>query len=221
MTRKFKLIISCFLLLGTIIACSPAPTETGNSSTSNSNNVPVEVPTGWKTIVGNGVSLSLPSRYEGGNPGKDIKQLEEKLSAINPSYTERIEPIKQRTKAIALIAFEPQNSEIKTINNVSVIKDNIPENTDKKSTIETAIRKISSVYEIVETEDFTVNDYPGKKIIAQADSQGDLIQILLYLLVDQDNLWLVTYTTTATEFEQLLPDFEKSVQTFRVEAKSE
>lgn len=215
MMGQLRVILSCILLLVSIIACSPTPTETSDQSTSKPT-TPVEIPTGWKNLLGDGVSLSLPSQYEGGNPGTDIERLESRLEAINPSYTERIEPIKQRTKAIALIAFDPQKSETETITNVSVIQEKLPENTDSKTVINDALEKISLVYEIVETKDVAVNNYQAKRIIAEADSQGTLIKPLLYLLVDKDTLWLVTYTTTATEFEQRLPNFEKSVKTFRV-----
>ena len=218
MMKKVRLILSCVLLLSSIIACSPTPTESSNQS-NETPTTPVVIPTGWKNFIGNGVSLSLPSQYEGGNPGTDIEQLQSKLEAVNPSYTERIEPIKQRTKTIALIAFDPQKSETETITNVSVIQEKLPENTDSKTVINDALEKISLVYEIVETKDVAVNNYQAKRIIAEADSQGILIKPLLYLLVDNDTLWLVTYTTTATEFEQRLPNFEQSVKTFRVQTK--
>ena len=216
--NKLKVILLVFFLLGTSIGC----TSTIESETEPQDKPVAEIttaptPPNWKEISGEGVTLSLPASYEGGNPGKEIDTLGEKLGEIKPEYSDRVEPIKQRTKAIVFLAFDPKNAEQGTITNVSIIKEKLPEDQKIQEIIDSAGKKISLVYKLITQETVTINEEKVGKITAQADSEGTLMQVLLYLVPRNETLWVVSYTTTAEEFEERSPDFEESIKTFRIQ----
>jgi serine/threonine-protein kinase len=224
--NSLKVILFVFFLLGNLMGCAPSTTESETAPTKTKNDspaaiTPAPVPPNWKEISGEGVSLSLPASYEGGNPGKEIDTLGEKLGEIKPEYSDRVEPIKQRTKAIVFLAFDPKNAEQGTITNVSIIKEELPENQEIQEIIDSAAKKISLVYKLVNQETVTINGEKVGKINAQADSEGTLMQVLLYLVPREETLWVVSYTTTAEEFGERSPDFEESIRTFRVVKESD
>ncbi len=178
----------------------------------------VQIPNNWKQIAGEGVFLSLPENFEGGNPQTQLDQLEAKLATVDPKYGDRIAVIKQNSKGIALLAFDLQSARSGIITNVNVIKEELPQGTTMEASLAAATSKLGLVYEIVDQKLTYLDDNQVGRIVAEANSEGMRIKPLFYLIPDGNTIWLITYSTTAEEFNQRLPYFEQSIQTFKVES---
>ncbi|MGK7876015.1 MAG: hypothetical protein AB4426_22765 [Xenococcaceae cyanobacterium] len=210
-----RVMLVCLLLLGSIIGCSqttPEATETTSS---------IESPqAGWKNIVGEGIILSLPQEYEGGNPSKekDIDEIEEILKAINPSYAERFQRIKQNPAAIALLAFDTQSNKTGLLTNVNVTIQKVDEGVTVEKYLERANSQLSSIYKIEEQEVVSIDKYRAGRIVATVEAGKTQIKQLVYTIKNDDTFWVVTYAATADAFNQQLPNFETSIQTFRLQS---
>lgn len=217
MIAKLKVVLIGLVLVSCLVACGQTTTTTTTEDAPQAD-VPVEeAPTGWQNMIGDGVVLSLPARYEGGNPSQDLDDISEQLQAIDPAFTQRVEAIKQNAGAIALLAFDPQSTQSGTITNVNIIKEELPEGTTVQQSLDAAAGKLALVYEIIDQKVVSLPNYEAARIVAQADSGETQIKPLFYLIPDGETFWLVTYTTTAAEFNQRLPNFERSIKTFAIE----
>lgn len=239
MTQQIRGILICLLLLGSTLGCGKATPEAtkapqATQGTENADSTPSETtaqspsPTtaqspssttpqsGWKEIAGQGVALSLPANYEGGNPTTDLDEIGNKLKAIAPSYAERLEVLKQNPEAIAFLAFDPQSAKSGFLTNVNVTKEAVPADVTVEQYLQAASKQIAGQYKILEQKTISLEQYQAGRIMAEAKAGEITIRQLFYAVKDDKNFWLVTYSTTGNEFEQRLPSFEQSIRTFKV-----
>ncbi|MCA1990781.1 MAG: DUF1795 domain-containing protein [Coleofasciculus sp. S288] len=219
MSQQIRGLFVCLLLLGVIVGCgerTPQATDTsqGRQETQTKTIYESQTPeAGWKAIAGEGVVLSLPENYEGGNPSTELDQIAEKLEAIDPGYAEKIQMIKRNPDAIALVAFDPQTTETRSLTNVNVVKQEVPDGTTLEQYLKSAKEQLSTQYEVTESKVVPLARYQVGRMVAEATAGEIPIKQLFYAVQDGDTFWLVTYSTTTPEFDQRLPNFEKSIRT--------
>ncbi|TVQ51032.1 MAG: hypothetical protein EA366_16045 [Spirulina sp. DLM2.Bin59] len=171
----------------------------------------------WTTIEGNGVRLALPPDYTGGNPGTEFAQLKAKLNQINPNYAERFAAIEANPEAIALLAFDGKNVSAGFLTNVTIAAERVPEAVSLEEYVRAASNHLSQAYKI-ESQGLTqVGPYPAGQIVGVITADNDVeVRQLFYLIQAKDTFWIVTYATPASEFQQRLPQFQKSIQTLKL-----
>ncbi|GAC1469497.1 MAG: hypothetical protein NVSMB70_14600 [Chamaesiphon sp.] len=168
----------------------------------------------WKIIKGNGVELSLPESYTGGNPSKDLDAIAQKLKTIDPEYEKRIESLKANSTAIALLAFDMQSAKSKFLTNVNVTTEKVPSGTTVEQYLDAAVKEMPSDVQVVDQKVVSLEKYQAGRVVAQSTAGGTLIKQLFYFIQNGNNFWLVTYSTAASEFDRRLPNFEESLRTF-------
>ena len=212
MTQCIRTILICLLLLGSIIGCTQTTPEATQTSP------PMESPqAGWKNIVGEGIILSLPQSYEGGNPSTEIDEIEEKLTGINPSYTQRIQTIKQNLTAIALVAFDSQSDSPRPLTNVNVTAQKVDQGVTIEQYLDRIANQLPSIYEIEVKEVLSIDQYQAGRMVTTVEAEETPFKQLIYTVKNNDTFWVVIYTTTTEAFNQQLPNFEKSIQSFRLQ----
>jgi hypothetical protein len=207
--------IAALLVLIALMGCENATTTSPQPPEVSSN---VDAQSDWKTIEGEGVSLSLPSYYEGGNPSTDLEEIEAKLSELGPEYSQQIDAIRQNPAAIALLAFDPQMTTPGQVTNVNIIPVVKPEGVTLQDFVAKTAEQLSAGVEVIEQGVVQVNNNDVGRIIAQDEVGGAVVKPLMYFIPDEERFWVAIYATTANEFEQRLPDFEKSIQSFNVQS---
>jgi len=171
----------------------------------------------WITIQGNGVGLSLPPDYTGGNPGTEFAQLKAKLNQISPSYAERFAAIEANPEAIALLAFDGKNTAAGFLTNVTIAAERVPEPVPLEDYVRAASSHLSQNYQIESQGLLQVGAYPAGQIVGVITADNDVkVRQLFYLIQAVDTFWIVTYATPASEFEQRLPQFQQSIQTLKL-----
>lgn len=216
MTQRNGWLLVCLLLVTTAMGCSQTTTS---QPTTSPQTVTKPEPTaspiaGWKKIAGDGVTLSLPESYEGGNPSQDIDAIAKKLKAISPEYGKRIESLKEQPSNIALLAFDPQSAKSGFLTNVNITTEKLPPGTTVEQTVENIGKQFATSYLVVDQKIVSLDKYQAGRIVAEATAAEKPIKQLSYVIQKDNRVWLVTYATSASEFEQRLPGFEKSVRTF-------
>jgi hypothetical protein len=171
-----------------------------------------------KEIQGDGVALSVPANYEGGNPSTDLDEIAADLKAIDPNYEARIQAIEQNAETIALLAFDTQQSSSGFITNVNVSQQEVPAGITLEQYLQTATQQLSTQYNVLEQNIESQGEYRMGKIIAQPKTEQVPIKQLFYVVQQGETFWLVTYSTTQSEFDQRLPNFEQSIRTFTVQS---
>jgi serine/threonine-protein kinase len=221
MTQQIRGMLVCLLVLSTIVGCgkttpeaTTTPQGTQGKTTSQSATVPQD---GWKEIAGQGVTLSLPANYEGGNPSTDLDEITQKLKAIAPSYAQGMEVIKQNPDAIALLAFDPQSGKTGFLTNVNITKEDVPQDVTVEQYLQAASQQIASRYKVLELRHvIPLDQYQAGRIMAEAKAGEITIKQLFYAVKNDNKFWLVMYSTNSAEFDKRLPNFEQSIRTFKV-----
>lgn len=179
---------------------------------------PPELPDAeWITIQGNGVGLSLPPDYTGGNPAVEFAELKAKLNQISPSYAQRFAAIEANPEAIALLAFDGKNTAAGFLTNVTIAAERVPGEVSLEDYVRAASSHLSEAYEIESQGLLQVGAYPAGQIIGLITADNDVeVKQLFYLIQANDTFWIVTYATPAAEFQQRLPQFQQSIQTLQL-----
>jgi serine/threonine-protein kinase len=172
----------------------------------------------WKTIVGNGVELSLPESYVGGNPNarQDLEAIAQKLKTIDPKYEKTIEALKKNSSAIALLAFDAQNDKSKFVTNVNVTQEQLPAGTKIEQYLDHAVKQLSTRFHVVDQKVVSLEKYQAGRVVAESISGEIPLKNLYYVIQSGNDFWLVTYATTQGEFDRRLPNFEESIRTFNL-----
>lgn len=165
---------------------------------------------GWQTIAGEGVSLALPAGYEGGNPSTDLDELEARLNELGSEYAQQLQGIRQNPEAIALLAFDSNITAPNQITSVNIVPITQRTDRDLATFVEETALKLEAGATILEQE--VVPEGDRGRMVVQDEVNETTIQALMYFVRNQEQLWIVMYTTTAEEFEQRLPDFERSIE---------
>lgn len=204
------------LLLSSLLGCkqtvsnpqaSASPTESAAQTEAN-----------WTEIKGNGVSLSVPPGYEGGNPSTDLDRIEAKLKAVGADFSEEIQAIRQNSGAIALLAFDPQGASQERITSINVTSLEVPQEVKLEEFVSAASKQLANGAEVIEQKIVPLNQDRAGRIVARATLGKTQVQPLFYLVQDGKKFWVITYSTTADEFDRRLPNFEKSIQSFKIQS---
>lgn len=174
-------------------------------------------PAGWKKIAGNMVELWLPPGYEGGNPGQDLEGKLNKLKVLNRDYEKVIEAIKLNP-TLALAAFESQNPQSQFLTNVNVVPEKVSPGTGVEQYLQATTGEISPQYKVVDQKVVFLNQYRAARLVTEVTAGNTQVKQLFYAIPQGNTFWLVTYSTSAAEFEQRLPTFEQSVRTFTIKS---
>ncbi|MBZ8179900.1 DUF1795 domain-containing protein [Oscillatoria salina] len=212
MTQKINnLLIYLLLLLTGIAGCNSVVPQAQETKAQ------IEIPqASWHEISGNGVVLELPQDYFGGNPRTEIDEITSQLKTIAPIYEEKITEIKQNSHAIALLAFDRTSGKAQIPTNVNITTDRSAPEETIEDYLDRLTTQLSSLYRIQDQKLLSLEDYQAGRIVAEAEINQTRIKQLFYTIKNDDTFWIVTYTTTAEQFERRLPDFEKSMRTLKI-----
>ena len=62
----------------------------------------------------------------------------------------------------------------------------------------------------------TLDRYQAGQIVTEVTMSGVTAKQIIYTIKQGSNMWAITFTTSAEEFEQRLPMFQQSINTFSV-----
>lgn len=173
----------------------------------------------WQTMAGEGITLSLPETYRGGNPVRDLTTLETALTDLDQGYEKRLQPIKQNLEQTALIAFDARSLTTDALTNVNVVQHPINQKTALEDYLAATVEELQATHQIEEETILTQNQASLGRIIANVTTdEGVSLKQLFYLQRQGETVWITTYTTPASEFRGRLPNFEQSIGSLEIQS---
>ncbi len=218
--RTFLILIP---LLAVGLACGQAaPTVVGNVVavtpinlppvwTPTWNGLPSPVP-GWAAIPGNGVELSLPTDYDGGDPVARAQELADLLSTV-PEYADIAEAVRQNPEAYRLLALDDATGSI-----VAVTLKDVPADMPMTEYLDgwtQAVLDLTPGSSVVEKGIVQFRDDEAGRVILEFNVQGTSSWQLCYIVRQGTQIWTFNFGATKEDFYQLQPIFEQSIQTMR------
>jgi len=174
--------------------------------------VPVEA--GWKTFEGEGVQISLPDNYEGGS-ADEVEEIVKKMKSLGSEYEAMAEMMNANPDMFVLWVYDPEISTGGLVSNVIVLEEPIPSGISLESYVEAASDMLPPEMQVVEQGIVSLDKYEAARLVMDTTMMGATIKQVVYAIKDGSTMYTITFSTSLSEFNERLPDFEKSVNTFR------
>jgi len=172
----------------------------------------------WQTLQGEGMSLSLPESYQGGNPVRDLNEIETALNRLDEGYSKRLQPIKQNLERTAFIAFDARSLTQDALTNVNVVQHPLNQATSLEDYLGQIAQQLRQTHQIQEETIITQNQSPLGRIVTNVTTEeGISMKQLFYVQLQGETIWITTYTTPTSEFQGRLANFEQSITSLKVE----
>lgn len=172
----------------------------------------------WEKLQGEGINLSLPKSYRGGNPTRDLLEIESALSNFGEGYSQRLQAIKQNLDNTVFLAFDTRSFEPNALTNVNIIQESFSQTeTSLTDYLAQAEKQLQSTHQLEQQIVISDNESSFGRIVANVTTdQGRKMKQLFYFQPQNDKIFITTYTTPASEFNARLPNFEKSIASLKI-----
>lgn len=170
------------------------------------------VPSDWQRLQGEGVAIALPSHFLGGNPQTELEVIAAQLATAIPDAEQRLTSIRGNLESFALVAFDSQLDETGFLTNLNIATDTVPTDLTTEELLAATAEALAEQSEIVASELVEVNAETSGRLLTRSLVAN--VQQLFYLFVQNGRLYVVVYSASRDAFEQQLPIFEQSIQTF-------
>ncbi|NJO19123.1 MAG: hypothetical protein HC838_02265 [Spirulinaceae cyanobacterium RM2_2_10] len=213
-----------FLLAIAIVSCGGAPKSVQQATEAAPEpqpaaSIPAAQPFNpdFHEVKGNGVSLLLPPGYEGGNPQADIEAIANRLDGAGTEYEQLSEALRESKENISLIAFDTQQATAGFVTNVNIASQELPKALSAQEYIGVLANQLRDLegYAVQQTGVEVINGNEVGRLVVDIQVGDIEIVQLFYAIPNEQNFWLVRYSTPKQEFEQRRRDFEQSILTFR------
>jgi protein-disulfide isomerase len=174
---------------------------------------------GWQRIEGNNVSLELPPTWFGGDLLNNPDALADAITALGPEYAQFSQLFAQNPELMRLIAFDSESPDGFSTN-VNVLLQEMPLTLTLESYLDIAIPQLPPNLVVDENDIVEVSGREVVRLVISADFPAGNVKILQYSIIRDSQLWVVTYTTSVDDFEDKLPLFEASFETFETQSSS-
>ena len=182
--------------------------------------VPTPAPTatlvaGWKRLTNKGVSIAVPDTFVGGDlTASDQKMISDNLKQFGNDFERMAETIKQNPDLYLLYGMETEPTPSGIFTNLNVVQEKVMSAIDVAAYMQAVEKQLPQQFKIKSREETTLFGQAAGRVVLELTMANKDMTELIYLFKRGDYMYLVTYTTGSDEFEEKLPMFEQSIQTF-------
>ncbi|MDO9120145.1 MAG: hypothetical protein Q7U31_00060, partial [Anaerolineaceae bacterium] len=171
---------------------------------------------GWIKLESDEIEIWLPDSYVGGSLEDDLEVIVERLKSLGSDFEATVNYIEQNPSAFVLIAYDTKIGPQNTRSNLNVVTEKVLSVVSLDNILDGVISQFPPQFTIAERSLVTINGYQAGRMVIDADLPPIAIKELLYVIKDGSNIWGLTFTSGAEEFDRLLETFEQSVLTFKI-----
>jgi branched-chain amino acid transport system substrate-binding protein len=171
---------------------------------------------GWKKLESQGMEIWLPESYDGGNLDVNLNTTLENMKALGSDFNNLVSVIEQNPDIFAIYAFDTNIGLPDSLTNLTVLFEKVPSMMTIENSIDAAINIFPKNFVISDREVVKLNQYTAGRLVVDYSASGKKNKNLIYIIKNEDLVWLIMYGTGLAEFDQRLPEFEKSALTFQV-----
>lgn len=156
----------------------------------------------------------MPEKYEGGS-SDELEELAEKIGSLGSDYEQMASAFEQNPEMLVFWCYDPDLSSRGFMTNVLVIAEPIPESITLKSYFNAATGILPEQIRVVEKGIVELDEYEAGRFVLETTVEGLTVKQLAYITKAEKTMYSITYSTSASEFNERLPTFEESINTFR------
>jgi hypothetical protein len=173
---------------------------------------------GFKNFLGEGLSISLPDTFIGGNLGTDLDLIIANLKKLGSDFSQTVTLIEQNRSLFVLWAFDSNMNDTKFLTNVNIIKQPVLSSITLQMMMDATAQSLPAQFTVTESKIVTLGPNKAGRIQVAATVQGTDVKEVFYLVMDSEHsmMYAITFATSVGEFDKRLPVFDQSVSTFKV-----
>ena len=212
-----KLVFTLSILIITL-ACALSPSILPASKPETVPTIeimPTSIP-GWEKFEANGVELWLPESYDGGNLKEDLQTVVEKIKSLGPEYENMATVIEQNPDMFAVWAFDSNIGASGSLTSTAITFEKVMSVVTIDTYLDAASSQLPASFVVTDRQIVKLNGYDAGRLVIEFSISGTDGKELMYAVKNGNTFWVLTYGTGADEFDQRLPEFEKSALTFKV-----
>ena len=209
MNKPMRVVILGLLLMSLMAGCgqSSQPTPTPGPT-------PTPIP-GFKKIEAGGVELWVPENFEGGDlTSGDRELIVERLRSLGPDFASVAQTIEQNPNMFLLFAADTKLSDSGFMTNINVGREKVLSTMSLDTYTDAAIKQLPSQMKVDKREAVNIGPYQANRLTLDFGTVG--AREVLYIIKGDGVMYLTAYATGQKDFDQKLPIFEQSIQTFRI-----
>jgi hypothetical protein len=172
----------------------------------------------WETITGSGVSVSLPSRFNGGEFSEEFLQsaleLDPSAAEVLSNYSAMLELLD-----LELIAYDSQFTSPEFVTNLNITRaplEGVGEN-ELALAFDAIASQLPPAVTLIRRDLIALQGQTALRLDVENAMFGTVpLRQLIYILSRNNGLLTLTYSAHNAEFSQWLPIFEISARTFAI-----
>ena len=157
----------------------------------------------------------MPDSFEGGDIANDLDVIIERTKSLGPDFEQVVANMKKNPGLFALMIFDSKLGPDGFLTNVSLTKDKALSTINLDMYMDAAVKQMPAIIKVTDRKKVRLDVYEAGRLEAQMEVNNAKVKEVLYIIRDKNVFWLITYATSMNEFEERLPTFEKSANTFR------
>jgi hypothetical protein len=177
--------------------------------------MPTSIP-GWEKFEAKGVELWFPESYDGGNVKEDLQTVVEKIRLYGPEYENMASVIEQNPDMFAIWAFDSNIGASGSLTSAAITFEKVMSVITIDTYLDAASSQLPASFVVTDRQIVKLNDYDAGRLVIDFTISGTNGKELMYAVKNGNMFWVITYGTSADEFDQRLTEFEKSALTFKV-----
>jgi hypothetical protein len=198
---------------------TPAPSETSTleptgSTTFSSAEAATAIP-GFAKVTGKGMEIYLPDTFVGGNLDNDLDVIIATLKKMGGDVSSYADQIEKNRDSFALWAFDTKRSDPNYLTNVNVISQSVPSTLDLQTIVDQVKSVLPQGAKITAEKTVTLNGYEMERMTVDMQVATAHANEVVYLVKDDGKMWMVTFSTSPSEFTKREAVFDQCMSTFR------
>ena len=214
MKRKFAIILAslAFVLLVGCMRSTIRPTVTHIAEPT------ATLTAGWHRVMGKGISISLPDAFVGGDLSESTKKaVTERTKPTNKSLVTMLKALEQiPNQQILLFAVDTESSQAGSLLAVTIAYESVSAVLHPFTYFESYIQRFPPLpFTVRSKEERSIAGNPAGRMIIEWGEKG--ARQVIYAVRINTNMYVIGFSTPYEKYEEMLPIFEHSIQSFTVE----
>ena len=172
---------------------------------------------GWVKFEGDGIEIWLPETYVGGNIEENLDLIVERLRNLGPDFEQMARTIEQNPSMYSIWAIDSVIGDSGFLTNICAIREEVMSVVTIDMYLDATIKQLPAQFQVEKREIGTLGDYQAGYLILYTEINGQKIRELLYTVKSKNTMYVFTFATGASEFDQRSPEFEQIMQTFSIQ----
>ncbi|MEO0947596.1 MAG: hypothetical protein AAFY11_05525 [Cyanobacteria bacterium J06641_5] len=173
---------------------------------------------GWKRFIGGDIELWLPESFEGGDLVNDIDVAISRLKSLGPQFAQLARLVEANRDAYSLIAIDSEIGPSGNLTNVLVGSERVISTLTLENYLDAIESSFPPPLQVVERDVVSLQRYRAGRLVVETPLNPSVtVKQTIYGIKVGNTIWTIAYSTGIDEFEQRLPIFEKSIETFAVQ----